>query len=52
MSRYAPEFTPDMAALLRPEQGLDSRNLPGGTGHLAVAQALAAAKLRLGEMIL
>jgi argininosuccinate lyase len=52
MRRFAPEFTRDCAALLRPEHGLDSRNLPGGTGHLAVAQALAAAKQRLGEMIL
>jgi argininosuccinate lyase len=51
MQRFAPEFTADMAALLRPEEGLKSRNLPGGTGHLAVAQALAAAKQRLGEMI-
>jgi argininosuccinate lyase len=51
MSRFAPEFTADMAALLRPEVGLDSRNLPGGAGHTAVAQALAAAKLRLGDMI-
>jgi argininosuccinate lyase len=52
MHRFAPEFTPDMAALLHPNQGIKSRELPGGTGHQAVAQALAAAKLRLGEMIL
>ena len=51
MRAFAPEFTPDCAALLRPEQGLKSRELPGGTGCLAVAQAVAAAKLRLGEMI-
>jgi len=51
MQAFAPEFTPGLAALLHPEQGLNSRNLPGGTGCLAVAQAVAAAKLRLGEMI-
>jgi len=51
MQAFAPEFTRECAALLRPEQGLKSRELPGGTGRLAVAQAVAAAKLRLGEMI-
>jgi argininosuccinate lyase len=50
--RFAPEFTPDMAALLHPDRGIQSREVPGGTGPQAVAQALAAAKLRLGEMIL
>ncbi len=50
--RFAPEFTPDMAALLHPDRGMKSREVPGGTGPQAVAQALAAAKQRLGEMIL
>jgi argininosuccinate lyase len=49
---FAPEFTADMAALLQPGEGLKSREVPGGTGPAAVAQALAAAKQRLGEMIL
>jgi argininosuccinate lyase len=52
MHRFAPEFSPDMAALLHPDRGIQSREVPGGTGPQAVAQALAAAKLRLGEMIL
>jgi argininosuccinate lyase len=51
MQKFAPEFTADMAALLHPEEGIKSRELPGGTGPHAVAQALAAAKQRLGEMI-
>jgi argininosuccinate lyase len=51
MQAFATEFTPDMAALLRPEEGIKSREVPGGTGPNAVAQALAAAKQRLGEMI-
>jgi len=51
MARFAPEFTSDMAALLDPHKGMESREVPGGTGALAVATALAAAKRRLGEMI-
>jgi argininosuccinate lyase len=51
MARFAPEFTPAMAALLDPKEGMKSRELPGGTGSQAVAQALAAARHRLGEMI-
>ena len=51
MQRFAPEFTADMAALLDPAEGMRSRALPGGTASQAVAQALAAAKQRLGDMI-
>jgi argininosuccinate lyase len=51
MLRFAPEFTADMAALLDPAEGMKSRALPGGTASQAVAQALAAARQRLGEMI-
>jgi len=51
IERFAPEFTADMAALLDPRKGIASRELPGGTGYQAVAGALAAAKRRLGEMI-
>lgn len=51
MQRFAPEFTADLAALLDPAEGMKSRSLPGGTGSQAVAQALAAAKQRLGDMI-
>ncbi len=52
MHRFAPEFTADMAALLDPHKGMESREVPGGTGAQAVAAALAAAKKRLGEMTL
>jgi len=51
MRRFAPEFTADMAALLDPAKGMESREVPGGTGAQAVATALAAAKKRLGDMI-
>ena len=51
MHAFAPEFTAEMAALLDPRAGMRSRELPGGTGQMAVVAALAAAKSRLGEMI-
>ena len=51
MQRFAPEFTGDFAVLLDPKQGMRSREIPGGTGLLAVASALAEAKERLGKLI-
>ena len=51
MAAFAPEFTGDFAALLDPKEGMKSRELPGGTGTLAVAKALETARHRLGEMI-
>jgi argininosuccinate lyase len=50
MRQFAPEFSADMAALLDPKQGMQSREVPGGTGPETVAAALAAARQRLGEM--
>jgi argininosuccinate lyase len=50
MQAFAPEFTPELAALLDPRPGLASRELPGGTGPNAVAAALAEAKHRLAAM--
>ena len=51
MRTFAPEFTPDMARLLDPGPGMESRELPGGTGPQAVAGALAEARRRLSEMV-
>jgi argininosuccinate lyase len=51
MQRFAPEFTADFVKLLNPAEGMQSRNVEGGTGALAVAQALAEAKELLGKMI-
>ena len=51
MARFAPEFTPDMAALLDPENGMKSREIPGGTGLQSVSKALASARERLGKLI-
>jgi argininosuccinate lyase len=50
MHAFAPEFTPEFAKLLDPRPGLQSRELPGGTGPKAVAAALVEAKQRLTAM--
>jgi len=50
LARFAPQFTADMARLLDPRAGMHSREIPGGTGPQAVAQALEAARARLAEM--
>jgi len=50
MREFAPEFGECMAGLLDPRRGMDSRELPGGTGPAAVAGALAEARERLQRM--
>jgi len=50
MHAFAPEFGAEMAALLDPRRGLETREIPGGTGPKAVAAALAEASQRLKEM--
>jgi argininosuccinate lyase len=47
LTAFAPEFHPDMARLLRPSEGMKTRELPGGTGPRAVARALEEAQERL-----
>ena len=47
LAAFAPEFTPEMARLLDPAEGMKTRELPGGTGPRAVAQALEEAEARL-----
>ncbi len=46
---FAPEFQRDMIRLFHPEEGMKSRELPGGTGPNTVAKALDAAEARLEE---
>ncbi|MBV8569952.1 MAG: argininosuccinate lyase [Acidobacteriaceae bacterium] len=46
----APEFVPEMHRFLNPAEGMKSRELPGGTGPRAVAQAFAEAEARLAAM--
>jgi argininosuccinate lyase len=50
LAGFAPEFKAEMVRLLKPSEGMKSRNLPGGTGPSAVAEALANAAARLEAM--
>jgi argininosuccinate lyase len=50
LAAFAPEFKPEMARLLRPAEGMRTRELPGGTGPAAVAAALEQAQARLAAM--
>ena len=52
LQQFAPEFTSDMARLLDPREGMRSREIAGGTGPQAVAQALEQARARLAQMTL
>ena len=47
LAAFAPEFTSGMARLLKPQEGMKTRELPGGTGPRAVAKALDEAEARL-----
>ncbi|MCL4402382.1 MAG: argininosuccinate lyase, partial [Acidobacteria bacterium] len=51
LQAFAPEFTPEMARLLDPREGMKSRNLAGGTGPDAVARALRQARERLAGVV-
>ena len=50
LAAFAPEFTPEMARLLQPAEGMKTREIPGGTGPAAVAKALDEAAVRLAQM--
>jgi argininosuccinate lyase len=47
LMNFAPEFSPEMALMLRPAEGMKTRELPGGTGPRSVAAALEEASARL-----
>src|SRR5579864_7045148 len=49
LAAFSPEFTPDMARLLNPLEGMKTRELPGGTAPETVARALAQAEARLQQ---
>lgn len=44
---FAPEFKPEMVALMKPAEGMKSREVPGGTAPARVAQALTEAESRV-----
>lgn len=50
LAAFAPEFTPEIARLLVPREGMLNRNLPGGTAPEAVRRALEEASARLQTM--
>lgn len=50
LAAFAPEFQPEMARLLQPSEGMKSRELPGGTGPKAVADAIGEAEGRLAAL--
>jgi argininosuccinate lyase len=50
LAAFAPEFTLEMAALLRPPEGMKTREIPGGTGPDSVARALEEAQTRLNRL--
>jgi argininosuccinate lyase len=47
LAAFAPEFQPQMAALLDPREGMKTREVAGGTGPKAVSLALQEARSRL-----
>ncbi len=47
---FAPEFTPEMARLFQPAEGMKTRVVPGGTAPESVARALTEAQERLKAM--
>ena len=50
LQAFAPEFTAEMVALMRPSAGMKTREILGGTGPKAVAAALEEAAARVAAM--
>ncbi len=50
LARFDAAFTPEMARYLRPQEGIRTREIAGGTGPAAVAAALEEAARRLERM--
>ncbi len=50
LAKFDAAFTPEMARYLSPAAGIETRELPGGTGPKAVAAALVEAENRLKAM--
>jgi argininosuccinate lyase len=52
LAAFAPEFRPEMARFLAPTEGMNTRELPGGTGPKTVARSLEEADERLAALAL
>jgi argininosuccinate lyase len=50
LTRFAPEFRPEMIRLMNPAEGMKTREIRGGAGPKAVAQALQEAAALLERM--
>jgi argininosuccinate lyase len=50
LTAFAPEFTPEMARLFHPAEGMKTRTVVGGTAPASVQAALQEAESRLGAM--
>jgi argininosuccinate lyase len=50
LTAFAPEFTPEMARLFDPAEGMKTRTVAGGTAPASVAAALSEARKRLASM--
>jgi argininosuccinate lyase len=50
LKAFAPEFTPDIAVLLDPREGMKTREIAGGTGPESVQTALISARMRLANL--
>jgi argininosuccinate lyase len=50
LAAFAPEFTPEVARVLDPREGMKTREIAGGTGPATVAAALAEARTRLANL--
>jgi argininosuccinate lyase len=50
LTAFAPEFTPDMARLFQPAEGMKTRTVVGGTSPASVRAALEEAESRLSAM--
>ncbi|MEQ1948070.1 MAG: argininosuccinate lyase [Bryobacteraceae bacterium] len=49
---FAPEFTADMIRVMKPAEGMKTREIRGGTGPHTVAKALDEAQERLSQLLL
>jgi argininosuccinate lyase len=49
LAAFSPEFTPEIARMLNPAEGMKTRSVPGGTAPDLVAAALATAEERLAR---
>jgi argininosuccinate lyase len=49
--KFDPAFKPEMIALMKPSEGMKTREIRGGTGPSAVKAALETARARLSAFL-